>query len=99
MYIYVIKNEVNEYGERHISKVVKDIAIHHKSGVFVTKKNGLVNDTNVMLTYSSDKLRKLVMENAYNGYFSRDLVNQYRTQSLVEQTLARNALMNVRQVA
>jgi len=99
MYIYVIKSDTNEYGERHIQSVEKDLAIHHKSGVFVTEKNGLVKDTNVMLTYTAKQLQKLVFENAYNGYCSKKLYNQFRTQKLIEDTLLRNQMMSAQRVA
>lgn len=93
MFIYVIKSKVNEYGERHIDKVERDIAVHHKSGIYVTKKNGFVKDRDVMLTYTAEKLKELVLSNAWNGYFSKDLCHQYKAQTLVEQTLLRNAKM------
>ena len=35
-YVYVIESDTNEYGERHIQSVKRDLAIHHKSGVYVT---------------------------------------------------------------
>jgi hypothetical protein len=97
MFIYIIKSEVNEYGERHVDKVVRDVAIHHKSGIYVTEKNGFVKDRDVMLAYTAEKLKELVLSNAWNGYFSKDLCHQYKAQTLVEQTLMRNA--KARQVA
>ena len=50
-----------------------------------------------MLAYTAEKLKELVLLNAWNGYFSKDLCHQYKTQTLVEQTLLRNA--KTRQVA
>ena len=97
MFIYVIKCNFNEYGERHIDKVTRDEVIHHKSGIYVTKNNGFVKDRDAMLTYTSKQLKELVLSNAWNGYFSKDLCHQYKTQVLVEQTLMRNA--KARQVA
>ena len=46
-----------------------------------------------MLTYTAEKLKELVLSNAWNGYFSKDLCHQYKAQTLVEQTLLRNAKM------
>ena len=93
-YVYVIESDTNEYGERHIQSVKRDLAIHHKSGVYVTEKNGFVKDTNVMLTYTAKQLQKLVFENAYNGYYSKTLYNQFRAQRLIEDTLLRNKMMS-----
>ena len=55
---------------------------------------GFVKDTNVMLTYTAKQLQKLVFENAYNGYYSKTLYNQFRTQRLIEDTLLRNKMMS-----
>ena len=94
--IYVIKQNTNNYGERHIEKVVRDEVIHYKSGIYVTKHNGFVKDTDAMLVYNAKQLHKLLIENAWNGYFSKDLCHQWKTQSLVERTLTRN---KIRQIA
>ena len=91
MFIYIIKSKVNEYGERHIDKVTRDEVVHHKSGIYVTKNNGFVKDRDAMLTYTSKQLKELVLSNAWNGYFSKDLCRQYKTQVLVEQTLMNHA--------
>ena len=88
MFIYVIKQNTNEYGERHIEKVIRDEVIHHKSGIYVTKTNGFVKDTDAMLAYTASQLHKLVIENAYNGYYSRELYNQYKFQAKLEQQYA-----------
>jgi hypothetical protein len=45
-----------------------------------------------MLTYTSKQLKELVLSNAWNGYFSKDLCRQYKTQTLVERTLASNKI-------
>ena len=71
--IYVIKSELNEYGERHIDKVVRDVAIHHKSGIYVTEKNEFVKDRDVMLAYTAEKLKELVLLNACNRKFLNTL--------------------------
>ena len=47
-----------------------------------------------MLTYTASQLQKLVFENAYNGYYSKKLYNQFRTQRLIEDTLLRNKMMS-----
>lgn len=86
--IYVIKQNTNNYGERHIEKVVKDEVIHHKSGIYVTKHNGFVRDTDAMLAYTARQLHKLLIENAYNGYYSRELNDQYKMQVKLEQQYA-----------
>lgn len=85
--IYVIVGKVNEYGERHIDSVVRDEVIHHKSGIYVTKNNGFVRDTDTMLACTAAKLHSLLIENAYNGYFSRELNNQYKAQKAFEDRL------------
>jgi len=85
--IYVIVGKVNEYGERHIDSVVCDEVIHHKSGIYVTKNNGFVKDQNVMLQYNAFQLHKLLMENGFNGYYSRELNNQYKAQKAFEDRL------------
>lgn len=91
MFIYVIKGNFNEYGERHIDKVTRDEVIHHKSGIYVTKNNGFVKDGDAMLTYTSKQLKELMMVNAWNGYFSKDLCRQYKTQVLIEKALMNRA--------
>lgn len=85
--IYVIVGKVNEYGERHIDRVECDEVLHYKSHIYVTKNNGFVRDQNVMLQYNALQLRKLLMENGFNGYFSRELNNQYKAQKAFEDRL------------
>lgn len=87
MQIYVINNTKNEYGERYIQNVERDEVIHHKSGIYVTKNHGFVRDADTMLVYTAAKLQKLLMENAYNGHFSRELNMQYNMQKCFEQKL------------
>lgn len=85
--IYVVKQTTNEYGERHIDKVVPDQVLHHKSGIYVTMRNGFVKDKDVMMVYTAAKLKNLLMENAYNGYYSRELHNQYKIRAKLEQRM------------
>lgn len=85
--IYIIKATKNEYNERHIDSVVRDEVVHHKSGIYVTKNNGFVRDADTMLACTAAKLHNLLIENAYNGYFSRELNNQYKAQVMFEKRL------------
>lgn len=87
MQIYVINNIKNEYGERLIQNVEQDEVIHHKSGIYVTKNHGFVRDADTIKAYTAIALRKLLMENAYNGHFSRELNMQYTMQKRFEQKL------------
>lgn len=89
--IYVINNTKNEYGERFIQNVEQDEVIHHKSGIYVTKNHGFVRDGDTIRIYTAAVLHKLLMENAYNGHFSRELNMQYIMQKHFEQKLLQRA--------